>query len=218
MAASYWIEHPTEHSFISALSPDGVEQLLILADNWPRSLYIIREHRITSPPDEQDVRWGYAVKDRDGYVQIAPHGEPQEPLSSGRSPRRRRSRADISMARAGLIPTCLRGDYQWVLEGLSREMQCQLGYRIAYVEANRLAKRARFDHGWGREFVAGAGADSGSIEWDAFRRVSSTICPRLVELAVRDAVEQRTPRKSVACGCRRPPRHGRPVTDSPVAR
>jgi hypothetical protein len=32
---SYWITHPVEQCFISALSPEGVGQLLPIAERWP---------------------------------------------------------------------------------------------------------------------------------------------------------------------------------------
>ena len=78
MATSYWIAHPTEWGFISAFSPEGVGQLLILAEGWPAGLYIISTHRHTASPMGQDVHWGHVVKDRNGDVRIMPLDEPQE--------------------------------------------------------------------------------------------------------------------------------------------
>jgi hypothetical protein len=78
MATSYWIAHPTEKGFISALSPEGVGQLLILAEGWPAGLYIILQHWHTTSPMGQDLRWGHVVKDGNGVVRIMPLDEPQE--------------------------------------------------------------------------------------------------------------------------------------------
>jgi hypothetical protein len=58
---SYWIAHSTEQSFISALTPEGVGQLLMIAKDWPAGLYIIRVHcHSPSPTGQNDRRWGHA--------------------------------------------------------------------------------------------------------------------------------------------------------------
>ena len=70
---SYWIAHPTDTSFISALTPEGMGQLLRIAERWPAGRYIIRRHRHADPPAEPDhLAWGHAIKDRDGGVRIEP--------------------------------------------------------------------------------------------------------------------------------------------------
>jgi hypothetical protein len=72
---SYWITHPIEQCFISALSPEGVGQLLLIAERWPAGRYVIREHRhAESPAGHQDRRWGHAEKDGDGSVRIETYG------------------------------------------------------------------------------------------------------------------------------------------------
>ena len=73
---SYWIAHPTERAFISALSPEGVAQLLEVAERWPPGRYYIRRHHHgVSPPGAEDRPWGHAIKDRDGRVRIEPLDE-----------------------------------------------------------------------------------------------------------------------------------------------
>ena len=67
------------------------------------------------------------------------------------------------------------------------------GYRIAHGEAARLAEMARFDHGWDRDFAAQVGDEAEAIEREVMRRVSHTIHPELIKLAVQDALEQRKP-------------------------
>jgi hypothetical protein len=52
---------------------------------------------------------------------------------------------------------------------------------------------ARFDHGWGHDFAAGVGGEPDAIEREVLRRVSHTMRPELIELAVRDALEPRRP-------------------------
>jgi hypothetical protein len=70
---SYWIAHSTEQSFISAITPEGVGQLLLIAENWAAGMYTIRVHRHSPSRAAQDARcWGHAVKDRDGNVLIEP--------------------------------------------------------------------------------------------------------------------------------------------------
>jgi hypothetical protein len=71
MPRSYWIAHPTELAFISALSPEGIGQVLLMAECWPPGLYAIQTHRHTlSTTGPHDRHWGHAVKDRDGNVWI----------------------------------------------------------------------------------------------------------------------------------------------------
>jgi hypothetical protein len=53
---------------------------------------------------------------------------------------------------------------------------------------------ARFDRWWGRDFAAGVGGEFDAIEREVLRRISHTIHPELIKLAVRDALEQRKPR------------------------
>jgi hypothetical protein len=36
---SYWIAHPAETAFISALTPEGIGQLLRMAEGWPIGRY-----------------------------------------------------------------------------------------------------------------------------------------------------------------------------------
>ena len=70
---SYWIAHPIERCFISALSPEGVGELLLISERWPAGRYVIREHRHAAPSAGQsDRRWGHAEKDDDGSVRIEP--------------------------------------------------------------------------------------------------------------------------------------------------
>jgi hypothetical protein len=81
-----------------------------------------------------------------------------------------------------------------MLEELPRDLMSKLGYRIAYGEAARLAEMATFDHGWGRDFAAQVGGEAEAIEREVMRRISHTIHPELIKLAVQDALEQRKPR------------------------
>jgi hypothetical protein len=69
---SYWIAHPTDMAFISALSPEGVGQLLIMAERWPIGRYLIGKHHHGRSPagPEEDQLWGYAIKDGEGRVWI----------------------------------------------------------------------------------------------------------------------------------------------------
>jgi hypothetical protein len=70
---SYWINHPTETGFISATSPEGVAQLLMLDVRWPAGLYVVNEYRQASPPsDEHYRRWGTATKRPDGQCTLDP--------------------------------------------------------------------------------------------------------------------------------------------------
>ncbi len=70
---SYWIAHPAATAFISALTPDGIGQLLGMSDRWPVGRYVIRKYRHGAAPVGPDPGpWGYAVKDRSGTVRIEP--------------------------------------------------------------------------------------------------------------------------------------------------
>jgi hypothetical protein len=70
---SYWIAHPTATAFISALYPDGVGQMLTIAEDWPVGRYLIREHHPGDSPTAGDDRpWGRAIKDGAGQVRIEP--------------------------------------------------------------------------------------------------------------------------------------------------
>jgi hypothetical protein len=74
--SSYWIAHPVQTAFISALSPEGIGQLLRIAEGWPIGRYLIRRHRHGVSPAGPDHRpWGHAVKERDGEVRIEPVDE-----------------------------------------------------------------------------------------------------------------------------------------------
>jgi hypothetical protein len=74
---SYWILHPTESSFIAALSPEGVGQLLMISRRWPAGRYLIREHWHAAPPTAGgDHVWGFAAKDMSGDVRLEPSDEP----------------------------------------------------------------------------------------------------------------------------------------------
>jgi hypothetical protein len=75
MLPSYWIAHPTIPSFISAFSPEGVGQLLLVAADWPAGLYIIHEYHRISSLVERNLHWGQAVKDENGSVWIDLVGE-----------------------------------------------------------------------------------------------------------------------------------------------
>jgi hypothetical protein len=81
-----------------------------------------------------------------------------------------------------------------MLYDLPSDLMSMLGYRIAYGEAARFAEMARFDHGWGRDFAARVGGEAEAIEREEMRRISHTIHPELIKLAVQDAIEQRKPR------------------------
>jgi hypothetical protein len=73
---SYWIAHPTDRGFISALSPEGVGQLLMNAEQWPAGRYTIRVHRHASfSTGQNELCWGYAEKGGDGKVWIEPSDE-----------------------------------------------------------------------------------------------------------------------------------------------
>src|SRR5262249_43384054 len=70
---SYWIAHPAETAFISALTPEGIGQLLRIAEGWPIGRYLIRRHRHDGSPAGPDHRpWGHAIKKGDGEVRIEP--------------------------------------------------------------------------------------------------------------------------------------------------
>jgi hypothetical protein len=74
---SYWIAHPTATAFISALSQDGVGQLLTIAADWLVGRYVIREHwPAECQPGQDDRPWGHALKDGDGRVRVESKGEP----------------------------------------------------------------------------------------------------------------------------------------------
>ena len=64
---TYWINHPTDEAFISAFSPEGVAQVLMVAERWTAGRYLVREHHHTGTPDRP---WGYVVKDVGGDVWI----------------------------------------------------------------------------------------------------------------------------------------------------
>ncbi len=71
MPRSYWIAHPTERGFISARSPEGVGQVLMMAERWPAGLYAMWTHgEAPSPTEREDRHWGQVVKDADGNVWI----------------------------------------------------------------------------------------------------------------------------------------------------
>ncbi len=70
---TYWIAYPTNSAFISAHSPEGVGQLLMVADRWAAGRYLIREHLPGGAPAAGDDHpWGYAIKDGVGNVWIEP--------------------------------------------------------------------------------------------------------------------------------------------------
>jgi hypothetical protein len=70
---TYWIAHPTDSAFISAHSPEGVGELLRIADRWAAGRYAIREHLPGgSLPAGDGHPWGYAIKDTVGNVRIEP--------------------------------------------------------------------------------------------------------------------------------------------------
>ena len=76
-APSYWIAHPTATAFISALDPDGVGQMLTIAEDWPVGRYVIREHHPGGSPTAGDDRiWGCATKDGAGHIRIEPAASP----------------------------------------------------------------------------------------------------------------------------------------------
>jgi hypothetical protein len=52
----------------------------------------------------------------------------------------------------------------------------------------------RFAHGWGRDFADQVGGEADAIEREDMRRISHTIRPELVKLAVQDVMEKRKPR------------------------
>jgi hypothetical protein len=84
---SYWITHPVEQCFISALSPEGVGQLLRIAERWPAGRYVIREHwHAESPAGLKDRRWGHAEKDDDGRVRIGASGSEPGAADGGAAP------------------------------------------------------------------------------------------------------------------------------------
>jgi hypothetical protein len=92
---SYWITHPVEQCFISALSPEGIGQLLLIAERWPAGRYVIWEHRhAESPAGLEDRRWGHAVKDGDGRVRIETSGREPGAADGGTAPPRRRRGRD----------------------------------------------------------------------------------------------------------------------------
>jgi hypothetical protein len=117
----------------------------------------------------------------------------RERVPSGHT-RLRRSGIEPPDLQCTLDPSHSRADDRAMLEELPRDLMARLGYRIAYGEAARLAEMARFDHRWGRDFAAQVGGEAEAIEREVMRRVSHTIHPELIKLAVKDAVEQRKPR------------------------
>jgi hypothetical protein len=70
---SYWITHPAATAFISALTPEGIGQLLRIAEGWPIGRYPIRRDRHDgSPTGPEQGPWGHAIKERDEAVRIEP--------------------------------------------------------------------------------------------------------------------------------------------------
>jgi hypothetical protein len=68
---SYWIAHPSQSAFISAFSPEGVGQFLMISGRWPAGRYIIRMHRHgRSSSEAGDPAWGYAIKSGNGDVLV----------------------------------------------------------------------------------------------------------------------------------------------------
>jgi hypothetical protein len=85
---------------------------------------------------------------------------------------------------------------------LPDDLEPRIAYRIAYVEASRLAEIARFDHGWGRDFAAGIGSQCEAIEHEVTHRMQPGVNPKVVKLAVEDILE--SPAAVVtSVGCRR---------------
>jgi hypothetical protein len=80
-----------------------------------------------------------------------------------------------------------------LMNELPDDLQSKLGYRIAYGEAARLAEMSRFDHGWGKDFAAGFGGDELDIEAEVTRRLGHGIHPKLIKMAVQDALDNRKP-------------------------
>ncbi len=71
MATSYRVDHPTGLGFISAFSPEGVGQSLMMARDWPPGRYVIRQHRGgCRESNEGGACWGHATKDGNGNVWI----------------------------------------------------------------------------------------------------------------------------------------------------
>ena len=103
------------------------------------------------------------------------------------------SASSIPTGSVRLTPTRGLSDDQGMLE-LPEDLESKLAYRIAYGEAARLAEMARFDHGWGKDFAAGIGGDAKDIEQEVKRRVGPGIHPKLIKMAVEDALDQRKPR------------------------
>jgi hypothetical protein len=73
MATSYWIARPDGMAIISALSPEGVGQLLEHAEDWPTGSYPILTHRHGTA--EADRPWGQATKEGSGDVVIEAIGQ-----------------------------------------------------------------------------------------------------------------------------------------------
>lgn len=70
---SYWIAHPVERAFISALHPEGIGQLLVMDRRWPAGRYPIHRHQTGGAQTGPDQRpWGHAVKDSEGAVRVEP--------------------------------------------------------------------------------------------------------------------------------------------------
>jgi hypothetical protein len=78
-----------------------------------------------------------------------------------------------------------------MLRELPDDLISKMGYRLAYGEAARQAEIATFDHGWGRDFAAQVGGEAEAIVREVMRRISHTMHPELIKLAVQDALEQR---------------------------
>ena len=79
-----------------------------------------------------------------------------------------------------------------LVEELPRDMQCRPGYRIAYGEA--APRRDGPVRPWVGSGLCGQVGEAEAIEREVIRRVSHTIHPELVKLAVADAREPRKPR------------------------
>jgi hypothetical protein len=77
-----------------------------------------------------------------------------------------------------------------MLEEVPRDLESSVGYG----EAARLAEMATFDHGWGRDFVAGVGGEADAIEREVLRHLGPGVHLDRVRLAVQDVMERRKPR------------------------
>src|SRR4051794_7561122 len=91
-----------------------------------------------------------------------------------------------------LTPTLGLGHGRGMRE-LPEDLESRLGYRIAYGEAARLVEMARFDHGWGKDLAAGIGEEAEVILKEVTKRVGPNIHPKLIKLAVEDAIDNQKP-------------------------